>query len=94
MFQAALMPQHIAELCNGSTYDSDSYCLGSNPSSAANHTPPWSSGLGRRPLTAVTGVRIPLEVPLKESLLSIKAREFFLIPAQYNLFENKKLSGF
>ena len=25
----------IAELCNGSTYDSDSYCLGSNPSSAA-----------------------------------------------------------
>ena len=26
---------NIAELCNGSTYDSDSYCLGSNPSSAA-----------------------------------------------------------
>ena len=25
----------LAELCNGSTYDSDSYCLGSNPSSAA-----------------------------------------------------------
>ena len=25
----------IAELCNGSTYDSDSYCLGSNPSSPA-----------------------------------------------------------
>ena len=25
-----------AEWCNGSTYDSDSYCLGSNPSSAAN----------------------------------------------------------
>ena len=25
----------VAELCNGSTYDSDSYCLGSNPSSAA-----------------------------------------------------------
>ena len=22
---------HIGELCNGSTYDSDSYCLGSNP---------------------------------------------------------------
>ena len=35
--------EHIAELCNGSTYDSDSYCLGSNPSSAAN-MPPWSSG--------------------------------------------------
>ena len=26
---------HIAELCNGSTYDSDSYCLGSSPSSPA-----------------------------------------------------------
>ena len=26
---------HIGELCNGSTYDSDSYCLGSNPSSPA-----------------------------------------------------------
>ena len=40
-------------MCNGSTYDSDSYCLGSNPSSAAN-LPPWSSGqdvaLSRRKL--------------------------------------------
>ena len=25
----------VAELCNGSTYDSDSYCWGSNPYSAA-----------------------------------------------------------
>ena len=25
----------VGELCNGSTYDSDSYCLGSNPSSPA-----------------------------------------------------------
>lgn len=31
--------QKIAELCNGSTYDSDSYCLGSNPSSAAKKSP-------------------------------------------------------
>ena len=31
----------LAELCNGSTYDSDSYCLGSNPSSAA--TSRWIS---------------------------------------------------
>ena len=30
---------HIAELCNGSTYDSDSYCLGSSPSSAAKKKP-------------------------------------------------------
>ena len=29
----------IAELCNGSTYDSDSYCLGSSPSSAAKKKP-------------------------------------------------------
>ena len=29
-----------AELCNGSTYDSDSYCLGSNPSSAAKEKAP------------------------------------------------------
>ena len=27
--------KRIGELCNGSTYDSDSYCLGSNPSSPA-----------------------------------------------------------
>lgn len=26
----------VAELCNGSTADSDSVCLGSNPSSAAS----------------------------------------------------------
>ena len=30
-----LLQKNVAELCNGSTYDSDSYCLGSNPSSAA-----------------------------------------------------------
>ncbi len=29
--------KYIAELCNGSTYDSDSYRLGSNPSSAAKN---------------------------------------------------------
>ncbi len=28
--------ENIAELCKGSTTDSDSVCLGSNPSSAAN----------------------------------------------------------
>ena len=30
------LAQDIGELCNGSTYDSDSYCLGSNPSSPAS----------------------------------------------------------
>ena len=30
-----LLQKNVAELCNGSTYDSDSYCLGSNPSSPA-----------------------------------------------------------
>ena len=28
--------EHVAELCNGSTTDSDSVCEGSNPSSATN----------------------------------------------------------
>jgi hypothetical protein len=32
---AALREVNIAELCNGSTTDSDSVCLGSSPSSAA-----------------------------------------------------------
>ena len=50
------------EWCNGSTCDSDSYCLGSNPSSPA-HMPPLCSGLARRPLKAKTRVRIPSEVP-------------------------------
>ena len=31
------MKKDIAELCKGSTTDSDSVCLGSNPSSAAIH---------------------------------------------------------
>ena len=41
--------------------------------------PPWSSGLGRRPLTAVTGVRIPLEVPLDKPLLSVSTKEAFCV---------------
>ena len=36
------IPCCVAELCNGSTYDSDSYCLGSNPSSAAKQKRPNS----------------------------------------------------
>ena len=35
----------IAELCNGSTADSDSVCLGSNPSSAASKTEEHSSSV-------------------------------------------------
>ena len=35
-----LLQKNVAELCNGSTYDSDSYCLGSNPSSAAKEKAP------------------------------------------------------
>lgn len=34
-----ILKPHVAELCNGSTYDSDSYCLGSSPSSAAKKKP-------------------------------------------------------
>jgi hypothetical protein len=53
----------IAELCNGSTYDSDSYCLGSNPSSAATRllgqavkTSPSQGGVrGSIPLGATKG---------------------------------------
>ena len=50
------------EWCNGSTYDSDSYCLGSNPSSPASFLAPLSRGLGRGPLKAETRVRIPSEL--------------------------------
>ena len=60
----------VGELCHGSTYDSDSYCLGSNPSSPAIFLPPWSSGLGHRPLKAATRVRIPSEVPIPLSALN------------------------
>ncbi len=35
----------VAELCKGSTADSDSVCLGSNPSSAATLSPEFYSGL-------------------------------------------------
>ena len=58
----SLSVKHDGEWCNGSTYDSDSYCQGSNPCSPAN-LPPLSRGLGRRPLKAETWVRIPLGVP-------------------------------
>ena len=36
LIQYKSTPRIIAELCNGITADSDSVCLGSNPSSAAN----------------------------------------------------------
>ncbi len=35
----------IAELCNGSTADSDSVCEGSNPSSAASGESPQTNAL-------------------------------------------------
>ena len=53
---------HIAEWCNGNTNDSDSFILGSNPSSAAIFAS-MVKRLRRRPLTAKTGVRVPMEVP-------------------------------
>lgn len=65
-----------AEWCNGNTNDSDSFILGSNPSSAA--LPPWSSGLRRRPLTAKTGVRIPMEVPPRDSDIDTISESFLL----------------
>ena len=51
-----------AELCKGSTNDSDSFSPGSNPGSAANHAA-MVKRLRRRPLTAKTGVRVPVAVP-------------------------------
>ena len=39
--------------------------------------PPWSSGLGHRPLTAATGVRIPLEVPSSPVLKNAGLLLFF-----------------
>ena len=36
LVNSAIISTDQAELCNGSTTDSDSVCLGSNPSSAAN----------------------------------------------------------
>ena len=54
--------KRIGELCNGSTYDSDSYCLGSNPSSPANGS--MVKRLRRRPLKAKSGVRFPLGLPV------------------------------
>lgn len=56
----------IAGLCNGSTHDSGSCCPGSSPGPAANklNSKALSSrGSGHRPLTAATGVRIPLRLP-------------------------------
>ena len=55
-------PDSVGEWCNGSTYDSDSYCLGSNPSSPAKYAS-MVKRLRRRPLTAKTGVRVPMGVP-------------------------------
>ena len=68
----------VAELCNGSTYDSDSYCLGSNPSSPAFlFLAPLSRGLGRGPLKAETRVRIPSEL-LFYALANQRFASFFM----------------
>ena len=67
------------EWCNGSTYDSDSYCLGSNPSSPAFlFLAPLSRGLGRGPLKAETRVRIPSE--LLFYVLAEECLQVFLFP--------------
>ena len=61
---------NIAELCKGSTADSDSVCLGSNPSSAAKRK--------NRPLWSVfsfeIGVRIQTQTYTGRSLPSPKAK--------------------
>ena len=65
----------IAELCKGSTNDSDSFSPGSNPGSAARYAA-MVKRLRRRPLTAKTGVRVPVAVP-ESSDLRIAA--FFIV---------------
>ena len=49
-----------ASSSNGRTADSGSVCGGSSPPLAGKFLAPSSSGSGRRPLTSVTGIRIPL----------------------------------
>ena len=53
--------QEKAVLCNGSTADSDSVCLGSNPGTAAM-TRVWSAGFQARSFSAVPLPDGPLEV--------------------------------
>ena len=60
--RARLCSDDLAELCNGSTNDSDSFSPGSNPGSAARFAA-MVKRLRRRPLTAKTGVRVPVAVP-------------------------------
>ena len=70
------------EWCNGSTYDSDSYCLGSNPSSPAFFfLAPLSRGLGRGPLKAETRVRIPSEL-LFYVLANERLQGYFFVQKQ------------
>lgn len=61
--------EYSAGSSNGRTADSGSVCEGSIPSPAASYMPRWSSGLGRRPLTAEIRGSNPLrgtqEVPLE-----------------------------
>ncbi len=55
--------RHIGGSSSGRTTDSDSVYRGSNPRPPATMVPS-SRGLGRRPLTAATRVRIPLGLPI------------------------------
>ena len=66
-------PADNAELCKGSTNDSDSFSPGSNPGSAAIHAAMVKRSR-RRPLTAKTGVRVPVAV-----LRKVAQAAFFFI---------------
>ena len=58
---------HLAELCKGSTADSDSVCLGSNPSSAAKEKRPSSDGRFFFPLAAKLSPE-PSVLPIRAKL--------------------------
>ena len=64
LFPECKLGGHTGDWGNGSPADSGSASLGSNPRSPTNRVALSSRGLGRRPLTAQTGVRIPIGSPV------------------------------
>ena len=63
------------ELCNGSTYDSDSYCLGSNPSSPARLH-------GQAVKTSPSQGEIRGSIPLGATKVRCEEQRTFCLPAK------------
>jgi hypothetical protein len=60
---------NVGESSSGRTPGSGPGSRGSNPLSPANKVAPSSRGLGHRPLTAATGVQIPLGLPFQSKTM-------------------------